>query len=168
MESYGKFCPTIYTPILNLLYFLLRESDTTYNGRYQQRDRINEELVRTKKLDRDLSEDELNHILDELDQSVHAETQSHPIRKQVNQRFESEKKQQPKEEDVLFKTPEDMETFLYGHLTLDQFDALKKLKALTQSSNLNESTLAFRKGKELSQKYGVDWERVPCYNTRKK
>lgn len=47
MESYGRFCPALNTPILNWLYFLLRESgdDEVFgNGRYATRDIQDTEL----------------------------------------------------------------------------------------------------------------------------
>jgi len=90
MRSYGRFLPSIYTPILNLLYFLLRESECDpYYGNG------------------------------------------------------------------------------HNNETLDQFEILKKLKALAQSDNIEEATMAFKKGKELSKKYGLDWERIPCYYKKK-
>ena len=70
------------------------------------------------------------------------------------------------EKTVLKNTP-DLEEYLYGSATLDEFDTLKKLKSLTQSDNIEESTLAFRKGKEMSARLGLDWDRIPCYYKKK-
>jgi len=124
-QEYGRFIPTIFTPLLNMLYFMLMESenDPHYGTQhYQERNRLDEQFG-------SLREDDI-------------------------------------EKTILKDTP-DIEEFLYGSVTLDQFDVLKKLKALTQSSNIEEATLAFRKGKELCDKYGLIWERIPC-NYKKK
>ena len=120
MRQHNGFIPTVYTPLLNLLYFLIRESDNDpYYGssHYDTRNKLNEQFGQ-------LREEDI-------------------------------------EKTVLKNTP-DIEEFLYGSVTLDQFDVLKKLKALSMSDNLEEATLAFRKGKELSLKYNLDWERIPC------
>jgi len=125
MASYGKFVPTVYTPILNLLYFLIMESaDDPYYGdkRYQKRTRLDEQF---------------GHLREE------------EVKSEV------------------LKEPPKMEEFLYGTLTLEQFDVLKKLKALAQSPNINEATLAFKKCRELCAKYELDYERIPCYVKKK-
>ena len=124
-QEYGRFIPTIYTPLLNLLYFMLRESDNDPHygtQHYQERNKLDEQFG-------SLREDDI--------------------------------------ENTILKDTPDIEEFLYGSVTLDQFDVLKKLKALTQSSNIEEATLAFRKGKELCDKYGLIWERIPCYYKKK-
>jgi len=109
-----------------------------------------------------MSESEAERILDEfLDDSF--ASPSSPQRKALNASFESEQWTRPKEEEVKLKEPENMVEYLYADLTLEQFDVLKKLKSLTQSPNVNEATLAFRKGKELCTKYGLEWDKIPCY-----
>ena len=81
---------------------------------------------------------------------------------------EEQTRNRPKEEEVTLKEPENMVEYLYADLTLEQFDVLKKLKALTQSPNVPEATLAFRKGKELCAKYGLEWDKIPCYVGKRK
>jgi len=52
LGSLGRFVPCVRTPILNLLYFMLRESENdTYYGRshYERRDRMNESVVKSGK-----------------------------------------------------------------------------------------------------------------------
>ena len=44
MSKFGRFVPTVYTPILNLLYFLLRESEEEDRDKYRQRDKLNEQF----------------------------------------------------------------------------------------------------------------------------
>lgn len=167
MSSYGRFVPTVYTPILNMLYFLLRESEPQDAKRYRQRDAINEALIKAKQLnhdsdEKDLTTEELTAILDDKFKTIHQETQADNQRANINSQFSSEEREAAK-----LKTPEDMETYLFGHLTLDQFNTLKKLKSLTYSPNVDEASLAFKKGKELSQKYKVDWDKIPSYYGKK-
>lgn len=114
----GGFVPMISTPILNLLYFILRESEN---------------------IDRELERTELNRQYGHLT-DLSSETLSDN-----------------------FKTPDDMFTYLYGHITLDTFNKLKKLKSLTKSPNIEESTLAFKKCRELCSKYNIEYDRIPCY-----
>lgn len=168
MASYGKFVPTVYTPILNMLYFMLRESEAQDTAKYRRRDAINEALIKAKQLNHDdnepeLSDEEMTSILDAKLKELHQQTEADERRKTVNSKFQKEQDTRSKEEDVALKEPEDMESFLFGHLTLDQFNTLKKLKSLTHSNNIEEASLAFKKGKELAQKYKVDWDKIPSY-----
>ena len=170
MASYGKFVPTVYTPLLNMLYFILRESDDDfYYGRdmYKRRDAINETLVKMNELDHHDNDSigigNFDAILDEVQKNLYKETKSAIERFDINKKLYDETKQSPPEDVTKLKDPEKMEEFLYGNLTLEQFDTLKKLKALSQSDNISEATLAFTKGKHLCQKYQLDWERIPCY-----
>ena len=167
MSSYGRFVPTVYTPILNLLFFMLRESDTQDSLKYRRRDAINKVLIETRQLNHDdkepdISKEQLLSILDERLKEVHGDTVADVSREKINQRFASEER-----EKVDLKEPEDMETYLFGHLTLDQFNTLKKLKSLSCSENLSEATLAFQKGRELASKWKIDWEKVPNYYKKK-
>jgi len=117
----GGFMPTVYTPILNMLYFLLRETDD---------------------IDRELNQK----------------------RKEYDQRYGHLVDNTILSENIT--PPPDMATYLYGNITLDTFDKLKKLKALTQSPNEQESFLAYRKCLELCKKFGLEFEKIPCYCTK--
>ena len=124
LTGYGKFLPSVYTPLLNLLYFMLRESEgDQYYGRglYKNRDAINEELLGTNQL----------------------ETDNEPL----------------KTENI--KDTPKMEEYLYGNLTLENFDLIKKLKRLSLSANQNEAFLAYRKANDLCKKYQIDFNRIP-------
>jgi hypothetical protein len=116
INQYGKFLPTVRTPILNMLYFILRESEEIDRDLYQRRDLANKKI----------------HGWEE------------------EKAFES------------LKEPDDMFTYLYGHVTLDTFNKLKKLKALTYSPNIEESALAFKKCRELCEKYNIEYDKIPC------
>jgi hypothetical protein len=174
MGSYGRFVPCLRTPILNLLYFMLRESDDdSHYGRqhYERRDQLNESLIKNGKASIDetysnsnfseMSESDAERILDEfLDHSF--ASPSSPQRKAFNASFDSEKQYRPKEEEVTLKEPENMVEYLYGDLTLSQFDILKKLKSLALSNvNPHESFLAWKKGQELCEKFGLQWDKIP-------
>ena len=109
----------------------------------------------------DLTEQDAERILNKFIDNTFA-PRSTNIRQEINSIFDNEDRV-PTE----LKEPENMEDYLYGSLTLSQFDVLKKLKALTTSDNLAESTLAFKKGKELCMKYELNWEKIPCYVEKK-
>jgi hypothetical protein len=167
MSSYGRFVPTVYTPIMNMLFFMLRESEPNDSRKYSRRDAINEVLIKTKQLNHDgdeadISKEELMALLDEQLKKVHGETMADIAREEANARFATEER-----EKASLKTPDDMETYLFGHLTLDQFNTLKKLKSMTESTNVAEASVAFRKGKELAAKYKVDWNKIPSYYAKK-
>lgn len=180
MVNYGRFVPCLRTPILNLLYFMLRESEgDNYYGthHYERRDRMDESLIKNGRASieetynspnfSEMSEAEAEKILDEFIDDRFAPPSSSK-RKSINAAFEAEKQTRPEEENVTLKEPENMVEYLYGDLTLEQFDVLKKLKSLTQSPNVPEATLAFRKGKELCEKFGLEWEKIPCHYKKKK
>jgi len=168
MADYGRFVPTVYTPILNFLYFMLRETEDVDSAKYRRRDAINEALVKAGQLshddiEADLSSAELEALIDEKLKELKEEQLIDDRRQQVNKKFMEEES-----EDAQLKETPDMVEFLYGHLTLEDFNRVKKLKALSTSSNISEATEAFRKGKELCCKFGLEWEKIPCYVNRKK
>lgn len=170
MQEYGKFVPTVYTPILNLLYFMLKESEPHDRKKYHQRDIINEQLLRLKQLshdegENDLSDVEVAAILDDKIRQVHQETVADVKRKEINRQFETE--ETLPEDDVTLKEPQEMVEYLYGNITLDMFNKIKKLKALSKSPNEEEAFLAYRKALELCKEYNLDFDRIPCYVEKK-
>jgi hypothetical protein len=52
---------------------------------------------------------------------------------------------------------------IYKNVNDDTMSTLKKLKTLAMGENEKEAFVAFRKGREMAQKYGLDWDKVP-YN----
>jgi hypothetical protein len=160
MGEYGKFVPTVYTPILNFLYFMMRESEGQDRGKYRQRDAINEALIKAKQLhhdegERDLTTEELKTL---LDQSKLKELEVDERRQTTNAQFAKEEK----EKASLKETP-DMVEYLYGNITLDMFNKIKKLKALSKSPIDAEAFAAYRKALELCKEYNLDFDRIPCY-----
>lgn len=122
MSRYNSFIPTVFTPILNLLYFMLRETEEEDINKYKKRDRLNEQFGH-------LREDD----------------------------FKSQ----------VLKEPTPMIEYLYGHTTLEKFNIIKKLKALSTSDNESEAFQAYRKARELCKEEGLDFDKIPCYVDKK-
>lgn len=174
LSEYGKFIPSEKTPTLNLLYFMLRESENEYEGKYQSRDKINNELIKSNmvdfstddifKIDSILNKDiNLNfdtpEFLSEQDIIDYNQTKSE-YRKLINEEFARQRSEKSLY-DVL-KEPPKMEMFLLGNLTLEQFDTLKKLKRLAvKNNNSYESAQALGKCIELCKKYGLTQDKIP-------
>jgi hypothetical protein len=170
-QEYGKFIPTVYTPLLNFLYFMLRESEPQDRKKYHQRDMLNEQLIHLKQLSHDEGSEDLTDaqvaaILDDKLKQVYAETVSEEKRQQVNQQFATE--ETLPEDEVKLKEPQEMVEYLYGNITLDMFNKIKKLKALSKSPNEAEAFQAYRKALELCKEYNLDFDRIPCYVSDKK
>ena len=113
----GSFMPSVYTPILNLLYFLLKETDDV-DGKMEV------------------------------------------LREEYNQKYGQLQHEDGHSEYV--KDAPDMVTYLYGNMTLEQFNILKKLKRLSKNNdNEHESFLAWKRCNELCTKYGLEFDRIP-------
>jgi hypothetical protein len=171
MEEYGRFIPTVRMPILNFLYFMLRESESKDRSKYRQRDMLNEQLTHLKQLSHDdgiedLIDAQVAAILNDKLKQVYAKTMSEEKRQQVNQQFATE--ETLPEDEVKLKEPQEMVEYLYGHITLDMFNKIKKLKALSKSPNEAEAFQAYRKALELCKEYNLDFDRIPCYVGDKK
>ena len=133
LAAHGKFLPTKYTPILNMLYFMLREEEgpnwmaikQEYDSRYGG---IQEDI----NLDREQLESKYGGMMHDDEQF----------------------------EDV--KEPEEMDTFIYGNCTHDTFKKIKKLKALSKSKSEHEAFLAYRMCIQLCERYGLEFDKIPC------
>jgi hypothetical protein len=106
------FIPTAQTPILNYLYFLLREVEDP---------------------------SEALKVLREHEDEVHEEVKSTKYNKEL----------------------ENMVSFIYKGIGDDTFSTIKKLKTMSMSDNDKEAFVAFRKGRELCQKYNLEWDKIP-------
>jgi hypothetical protein len=171
MQEYGKFVPTVYTPILNFLYFMLRESEPQDRNNYRRRDMLNEQLIRLKQLnhdegEQDLSDAQIVAILDDKLKQFHVDTVAEGKRTHLNKQFSDE--ETLPEDEVKLKEPQEMVEYLYGHITLDMFNKIKKLKALSKSPNESEAFQAYRKALELCKEYNLEFDRIPCYVGDKK
>ena len=112
-EDSGRFIPSVYTPILNWLYFFLQEGQN-----------LEQEMLR--------EEEEVRYGTLRHEEKI----------------------------DSLESAP-DMETYIYGNLTLEKFQTLKKLKRLSRSPNKNEAFQAWRRCMELCEKHGIDFDKIP-------
>jgi len=134
MRDYGKFIPTVYTPILNFLFFMFREEAQNEKQKLHQL---------TKQYIEEFGyENVLKAMTDDVDDT-----------KEVNLRDVLSDNS---------KDPADMDTFIYGNMTHDTFKKIKKLKALSKSPNPKEAALAFTKCMQLCRKYGLDYDKIPC------
>lgn len=55
-----------------------------------------------------------------------------------------------------------MGTLLYGDVTIEMFDKIKKLKSLSKSPNQEEAFSAYRKCLELCNKHGLEFDKIRC------
>ena len=108
------FIPTAQTPILNYLYFLLREVEDP---------------------------SEALKVLREHEEEVHEEVKSSKHNKEL----------------------ENMVSFIYKGIGDDTFSTVKKLKTMSMSENEKEAFVAFRKCKDLCNRFHLDFDKIP-YN----
>jgi hypothetical protein len=130
----ARFIPTIYTPILNFLYFMFRDEARDEQKRLRE---LTEQYIK------DFGYENVIKVLEEDVDDSKEVTLEEILSNDV-------------------KRPEEMEKFVYGNMTHETFKRIKKLKALAQSSNEKEAFLAFRKCHELCKKYGLEFDRIPC------
>lgn len=114
IEQSSGFIPSVYTPVLNWLYFFMRE-------------------------DRNLDEEYTREEQDVLYKTL----------------LQEEKSIQSIED------APDMLTYIYGNITMEKFQTLKKLKRLSKSPNENEAFQAYRKCLELCREHKIEFDRIP-------
>ena len=54
--------------------------------------------------------------------------------------------------------------FIYGKVGSEGFNVLKKLKTMASSKNEAEAFVAYRKCREICERIGVDFDKVPINN----
>lgn len=139
LSTYGKFLPSVQTPILNWLFFTFREEATEQTSKMK---------------------------LEELTQHYIEQFGYEGFIKRLEAGNEYTREVYAEDlEDILTDETEDpieMETFIYGEMTNSMFQKIKKLKALSQSPNEKEAFLAYRKCLELCKKYNLEFDKVPC------
>ena len=140
LSQYGQFLPSVYTPILNWLFFTFREEA---------------EAPQTAKME-----------LEELTQYYINKFGYEGFIKRLEAGSEYTHEVYSDElEDILSdntEQPVEMDTFIYGEMTNATFQKIKKLKALSQSPNEKEAFLAYRKCLELCKKHNLEFDKVPC------
>ena len=122
------FIPTAQTPILNYLYFLLREESD------------HSAAIKVLRAAEDL-DTELSVLKEAFDKKYGQEIHEHKTSEAVP----------------------NLVSYIYGNIGDDTMSTLKKLKTLAMSDNEKEAFVAFRKGRELAQKYKLDWDKI-AYN----
>jgi len=108
------FIPSVYTPILNWLYFFIIEGqDFQKEYTREEQDGIYRQLLQEEKTSPSL------------------------------------------------ENAPDMLEYIYGNLTMEKFQTLKKLKRLSKSPNEHEAFRAYRKCMELCKEHKIDFDRIP-------
>jgi len=136
----GKFLPSIYTPILNWLFFTFREEA---------------EAPQTAKMElEELTQYYINKFGYEgfIKRLEAGSEYTHEVYSEELEDLLSDDTEQPVE----------MDSFIYGEMTSGTFQKIKKLKALAQSPNEREAYLAYRKCLELCKKHKLEFDKVPC------
>jgi hypothetical protein len=127
----------VHTPILNLLYFILREEAPPAFAE-----------LRKEFFER------FGHEYDGFS------------KEQLEEKYGREEHTEAVDDNV--EEPPEMMEYIYGNVTLEQFQKLKKLKSLSRSSNEHEAFLAYKACLRLCQKFGIDFDKLPCYTDKKR
>jgi len=150
-ELSGSFVPTKYTPLLNFLFFSQRDEEIEEESPQETMMKLVQQYV-----DMGFEKSALIDLY---------------IKGLVNTLPDGFDSKLIEFDDVITDDvsimPDEMEKFIYGDLTHHEFKKLKKLKALSMSSNTHEALLAHSKCVLLCQKYGLEFDKIPC-NVQKK
>lgn len=133
-QGNNRFMPTVHTPILNFLYFMFRDEANDEREKIQ---RLTEAYIKEFGY-----ENIVKAMKDDVDDT-----------KDVTL------------EEILSndtRVPESSDSFIYGNMDHATFKKIKKLKALSKSPNEKEAALAFLKCRQLCEKYGLEFDKVPC------
>ena len=142
------FYPTLYTPILNMLYFILRDEAVEYT-------KTNEEILNDYLKEFGVEPDEKTRLY------IKGILQSLAVEQKLDEMGDGISFADVTTADVTVE-PEEIGKFIYGSLTTDEFKKIKKLKALSRSGNEEEAFLAYRKALELCKKYHLEFDKIPC------
>ncbi len=165
MSRYGKFLPTVRTPILNWLYYFMEEEKGIMNETFVSTQAKDSRMTTINLMLAELNEPQLEwedfknisqEMIDEITEKVkakHNKKFSH-----IDHTGLDSKGQLQSDID---DSPE-MMTYLYGNLTLDMFNKLKKLKALTKSPNEHEAFRAYRACVKMCDKYNLEFDKIPA------
>ncbi len=124
------FIPTKTTPILNMLFFLLREQG------------------------------DLSANITVLREAKHLGIDHAELREELEKLHGSELH----EVVAMAEALPNAKGFVYGKVGTEGFNVLKKLKTLASSKNEAEAFVAFRKGREIAERIGVEWDKIPINN----
>lgn len=164
MSRYGKFLPTIRTPILNWLYYFMEEEKGIMNERFVSTQAKDSRMTAINLMKAELGEAQLLWEDFENASSQDIDVITEQVKARHNKKFSHidhsglDKKGELQSD--IDDSPE-MMTYLYGNLTLDMFNKLKKLKALTKSPNEHEAFRAYRACVKLCDKYNLEFDKIP-------
>jgi len=158
----GTFLPTVRTPLLNFLYFILREESTDADERieqlrkdyYTKHGELETEGYETKDLD-------ANALYLLLRESNLSNADISKVKDTYNQKY-GHLQDEYDPDNTELKSPAEMDTMMFEQMGHELFKKLKKLKALSYSSNENEAALAHTKFVKLCREYKIDPDKVPC------
>ena len=139
LAGYGKFLPSVQTPLLNFLFFFMRDNSD------KESDLLREEYNK-----------QYGHLREEY---------SSENRKYFNPNDNAKVFSNDEEEDVkalpVTEQPEFTKELLYGNMSHDEYAKVRKLKALSMSDNEHEAAEAFIACNRLCKKYGLQYDKIP-------
>lgn len=156
----GQFLPTVRTPILNFLYFLLHDFPNEFDERTKDLRSTLEEQVRGMKHDEELLE-HVNPDLLYLLMSAPGLSNTDNARKSQNEKYGSLQDDYEVNKSQT-KVPDDMDSMMFEQMGHELFKKVKKLKALSYSTNQHEAALAHLKFLKLCKEYHLNPDQVPC------
>ena len=143
LVEYGKFLPSIQTPLLNFLFFFMRDNHDA-----------DTEVLREQ------YEKQYGHLREEYSQENRT---SNNISDSMKGFSDEEDLTELKYE----QQPEFTKEMLYGNMSHDMYAKIKKLKALSTSDNEHEAFEAYRSCLKLCQKFNIEFDKVPLDVERK-
>lgn len=165
MSRYGKFLPTIRTPILNWLYYFMEEEKGIMNETFVSTQAKDSRMTAINLMKAELGEAQLLWEDFEGTSSKDIDIITEQVKERHNKKFShidhSGLDSKGELQSDIDDSPE-MMTYLYGNLTLDMFNKLKKLKALTKSPNEHEAFRAYRACVKMCDKYNLEFDKIPA------
>jgi hypothetical protein len=141
MKEHGRFIPTVRTPILNLLYYILRESK--------------QDMERVQRFCHDL-----NKQKGFIDADIQDVENVDLLLENYNKCYGHLKDDDSISDNTNNGDMPEMEKYLFENCDYDAFCKIKKLKSLMQSPHEGESLSAYKKCRELCDKYHLDFEKI--------
>lgn len=164
MSKYGKFLPTIRTPILNWLYYFMEEEKGIMNETFISTQAKDSRMTTINLMKAELGEAQVLWEDFENVTSSEIDLLTEQVKARHDKRFSHVDHTGLDSSGELKSDIDDspeMMTYLYGNLTLDMFNKLKKLKNLTKSPNEHEAFRAFQACRKLCDKFNLEFDKIP-------
>lgn len=139
LSRYGRFLPSVYTPILNWLFFTFREESEAPHTAKMQLEELTHYYVEKYGYEDFIKRLEAGS---EYQHEVYSENLDEILSGDTND-------------------PPSSDSFIYGNITNGDFQKLKKLKSLSKSDNPKEAFAAYRKCLELCKKFNLEFDKIP-------